>query len=118
MSAEGSTLRLTLGTLLAPVSDYPLRRVGSGKRMTFTHQGEKWLDTWLNENALVCWTEHPEPWHLEHELLGAYSLPLNVQDNRSHPFCASLGEARRAAKELAREMAIANEGNQQRSQAI
>jgi hypothetical protein len=83
--------------------------------MTFTHQGEQWLDTWLNENALVCWTEHPEPWHLEHELLGAYSLPLNIQDNRSHTFCASLSEARRVAKELAREMAIANEGNQQRS---
>ena len=114
-NAEGSTLRLTLGTLLAPISDYPLRRVGSGKRMTFTHQGEQWLDAWLNENALVCWTEHPEPWHLEHELLGAYSLPLNIQDNRSHPFCASLSEARRAAKEVAREMAIASEGNQQRS---
>jgi hypothetical protein len=99
-NAEGSTLRLTLGTLLAPISDYPLRRVGSGKRMTFTHQGEQWLDMWLNENALVCWTEHPEPWLLEHELLGAYSLPLNIQDNRSHPFCASLSEARRAANAL------------------
>jgi hypothetical protein len=37
---------------------------------------------------------------LEHELLGAYSLPLNIQDNRSHPFCASLSEARRAANAL------------------
>ena len=114
-NAEGSTLRLTLGTLLAPISDYPLRRVGSGKRMTFTHQGEQWLDAWLDENALVCWTEHPEPWLLEHELLATYSLPLNIQDNRSHPFCASLSEARRTAKDLARDMAIANEGNQQRS---
>jgi hypothetical protein len=52
---------------------------------------------------------------LEHELLSTYSLPLNIQDNRSHPFCASLSEARRTAKELAREMAIANEGNQQRA---
>lgn len=114
-NAEGSTLRLTLGTLLAPVSDYPLRRVGSGRRMTFTHQGEQWLDAWLNENALICWTEHPEPWRLEHALLAAYSLPLNIQDNRSLTFCASLSEARRAAKGLAREMAIANEGNQQRT---
>jgi hypothetical protein len=52
---------------------------------------------------------------LEHELLGSYSLPLNIQDNRSHPFCDSLSDARRAAKGLAREMAIANEGNKQRS---
>lgn len=32
-NAEGSTLRLTLGTLLASDSDFPLRRVGSGRRM-------------------------------------------------------------------------------------
>ena len=114
-NAEGSTLRLTLGTLLAPVSYYPLRRVGSGKRMTFTHQGEQWLDAWLNENALVCWTGHPEPWHLEHELLASYSLPLNIQDNRSHPFCGDLTSMRQVAKEAARQMPIANEGNQQRS---
>jgi len=43
-NAEGSTLRQTLGVLLTDKSDYPLRRVGSGKRMTFTHIGERWLD--------------------------------------------------------------------------
>jgi hypothetical protein len=73
---------------------------GSTLRLTLTHQGEQWLDAWLDKNAVVCWTEHPEPWLLEHELLGAYSLPLNIQDNRSHPFCASLSEARRAANAL------------------
>ena len=53
-NAEGSTLRLTLGVLLAGKSGFPLRRVGSGKRMTLTHIGEQWLDTWMQENALVC----------------------------------------------------------------
>ena len=33
-NAEGSTLRLTLGALLTPTSDFPLRRVGSGRRMS------------------------------------------------------------------------------------
>ena len=60
-NAEGSTLRLTLGVLLAGKSGFPLRRVGSGKRMTLTHVGEQWLDTWMQENALVCWIEHPDP---------------------------------------------------------
>jgi hypothetical protein len=116
-NAEGSTLRLTLGSLLATQSDFPLRRVGSGRRMTFTHLGEQWLDTWLDTNAFVCWVEHPEPWVLEHELLSTHSLPLNIQGNRHHPFCSQLSEIRRLAKAAATELAIASEGNQQRKAA-
>jgi hypothetical protein len=113
-NAEGSTLRLTLGVLLASTNDLPLRRVGSGRRMTFTHVGEQWLDEWMNDNALVCWTEHDEPWLLEHELLQQHSLPLNIQDNRHHPFCSSVSGLRQEAKRQARDMPIASEGNQQR----
>lgn len=113
-NAEGSTLRLTLGTLLSGASDLPLRRVGSGKRMTFTHIGEQWLDDWMDANALVCWVEHDEPWMLEHELIQGHSLPLNIQDNRHHPFSASLSTLRREAKQSAKDMPIANEGNQRR----
>ena len=114
-NAEGSTLRLSLGILLAEKSDYPLRRVGSGKRMTFTHMGEQWLDDWLEENAFVCWIEHQTPWEIERELLSALSLPLNIQDNQHHPFATKLSDMRKAAKQQARETAIAQEGNQQRS---
>ena len=114
-NAEGSTLRLTLGALLATLSDFPLRRVGSGNRMTLTHLGEQWLDEWMAENAKVCWVEHSRPWILEDELLKSLSLPLNLQGNAHHPYCESLGEIRRAAKAAARDMTIANEGNQQRS---
>ena len=114
-NAEGSTLRLTLGALLAPLSDFPLRRVGSGNRMTLTHLGEQWLDGWMADNAKVCWVEHPQPWVLEDELLKSLSLPLNLQGNAHHPFFGPLGEIRRAAKAAAREMAIASEGNQQRT---
>jgi hypothetical protein len=41
-NAESSTLRLTLGFLLSEKLGIELRRVGSGKRMTFS-QGEKVL---------------------------------------------------------------------------
>jgi hypothetical protein len=37
-NAEGSTLRRTLGVLLSEQSGFPLRRVGSGKRMTVRRQ--------------------------------------------------------------------------------
>jgi hypothetical protein len=113
-NAEGSTLRLTLGVLLAAESGFPLRRVGSGRRLTFTHLGEQWLDDWMEQNAHVCWIEHPEPWRVESELFGSVSLPLNIQDNRHHPFSSQLSELRAAAKREAKELPIANEGNQQR----
>lgn len=114
-NAEGSTLRRTLGVLLAEESGYPLRRVGSGRRITLTHLGEQWLDEWLDENALVFWRPQPEPWVLERQLLQAVSCPLNIQDNRHHPFNAVLREARSAALVTARIEPIAQEGNHKRS---
>ena len=113
-NAEGSTLRLTLGVLLAAQSGFPLRRVGSGRRLTFTHLGEQWLDDWMEQNAHVCWIEHREPWQVERDLFESVSLPLNIQDNRHHSFSTQLSEFRSAAKREAKELPIANEGNQQR----
>ena len=113
-NAEGSTLRRTLGVLLAGKSGFPLRRVGSGRRTTFTHLGEQWLDNWMSENAFVCWVEHPAPRELEKEILQALSLPLNVQDNQHHPFSGELSELRREAGRLAKEEPIEPETDQQR----
>ena len=113
-NAEGSTLRRSLGVLLAGESGYPLRRVGSGKRMTLTHSGEQWLDDWMTENAFVCWLEHQAPWEFEDELLGSLSLPLNIKGNRDHLFARALTEARSQAIRNAREWPIAVENNQRR----
>ena len=108
-NAEGSTLRRSLGILLTPESHYPLRRVGSGRRMTFTHNGEQWLDAWMEKNAYVFWVEHETPWELEEDLLSALSLPLNIQGNRSHPFAIELNRLRKEAIHNARELPIADE---------
>ena len=113
-NAEGSTLRQTLGVLLTGKSDCPLRRVGSGKRMTFTHLGEGWLDDWMEENAFVCWVKHPAPWEVEKEVIESLSLPLNIQDNQHHPFSRTLSEMRQEAKRIARGTPVSNESNQQR----
>jgi hypothetical protein len=59
-NAAGSTLRRTLGVLLSNVSSFPLRRVGSGSRMTFTHPGEQWLDAWMEKNANAWWQGHTQ----------------------------------------------------------
>ena len=67
-NAEGSTLRLTLGCLLADHLGIQLRRVGGGKRMTFG-QGEAALSDWISQNALVEFHVCDKPWELEAKLL-------------------------------------------------
>jgi hypothetical protein len=95
--ADGSTLRRSLGILLSRQSGFPLRKVGSGKKMTLTKKGEEWLNQWMQENAFICWVEHDKPWDLENELFHALPLPLNIQGNKHHPFAAELARIRTEA---------------------
>lgn len=107
-NAEGSTLRRTLGVLLDSESNFPLRRVGTGKRITLTHSGEQWLDEWMAKNARIHWVLHNEPWLLEKDLISSISLPLNIQGN-SHAFRPLLSAMRSKAMADARVIAIADE---------
>lgn len=100
-NAEGSTLRLTLGCLLSDELGIWLQRVGSGKRMTFG-PGEHTLSAWMADHARVCWQGDPAPWLLEHQLIQSLSLPLNLDQNRAHPFHPMLSGLRRTAKASAR----------------
>jgi hypothetical protein len=113
-NAEGSTLRRTLGALLAEQSGFPLRRVGSGKRITLTHSGEQYLDEWMEKNAFVAWMAVPEPWIIENQMLRELSFPLNIKDNDHHAFYATLRKVRSDALGQARHLAIADERNQKR----
>lgn len=107
-NAEGSTLRLTLGALMAEPLGIELRRVGSGQRMTFG-PGEDRLSEWMGRNALVAWVPHPEPWLLEEELIAELSLPLNLAQNGRHEFRAVLSELRRSARQRARELPVGHD---------
>ena len=73
LNAEGSTLRLSLGCLLADRLGIELRRVGSGKRLTFTHEGEAKLNDWMEANAFVTWLEADEPWMLERKMIESWN---------------------------------------------
>jgi hypothetical protein len=73
-SAEGSTLRKTLGILLSDAAGIELRRVGSGNRMTFG-TGESRLSEWMAENALVSWLVDPGPWLLEEHSSQTWTCP-------------------------------------------
>jgi hypothetical protein len=104
-NAEGSTLRLTLGCLLSDKLGIELRRVGSGKRMTFA-QGEEALSNWMSENAYVSWIVHEKPWLVEDQVIKRLSLPLNLRDNERHPFHRTLTSIRRDLKRKARAKSI------------
>lgn len=104
-NAEGSTLWLSLGCLLGKRLGIQLRRVGSGKRMTFS-EGEKRLDAWLDKNAFVAWRVQRQPWLLEEELIASLSLPLNLDGNDRHPFASVLAAIRREAKAAAKLLSV------------
>lgn len=74
-NAEGSTLRKTLGCLLSDELGIQLRRVGSGKRMTFA-AGEQTLSAWMAQNAYVSWVVRDSPWELEERLIRELDVPL------------------------------------------
>jgi len=109
-NAEGSTVRKTLGILLAETTGFPLRCIESTKypgkakekqRQTLTNRGEQALDLWMNENIGIVWHTMDEPWLMEERLLHEASFPLNLAGNKHHPFHAELSAKRRSAKRRA-----------------
>jgi GIY-YIG catalytic domain len=92
-NAEGSTLRKTLGCLLADELGIQLRRVGSGTRKTFA-AGEQVLSARMADNAFVSWVIRERPWELEHDLITAADLPLNLEGNSRNRFHQVLTQTR------------------------
>jgi hypothetical protein len=93
--AGSSTLRRTLGVLLTERSGFPICLLPSGKQC-LTCAGEAWLNRWLDENAMVCWTAHSEPWIEERRILESISPPLNIY-GCNHPFAYDLRRNRKLA---------------------
>jgi hypothetical protein len=104
-NADVSTLRKTLGCLLADELGIELRRVGSGTRRTFG-AGEATLSQWMADNALVSWITVAEPWLLERQLFEALDLPLNLQGNSHNPFHDKLTRIRADAAARARTLPL------------
>jgi hypothetical protein len=116
-NAEGSTLRRTLGCLLSSQLGIQLRRVGSGKRYTFTNPGEQVLDRWMDRHAFVTWVETEAPWEVEKKLLSSHlSLPPNVDGNASQKAAAIVSAARLEARRCAEKLAIVSDNGGPRRQ--
>ncbi len=104
-NAYGSTLRLTLGSLLSEELGIGLRRVGSGARLTFS-AGEAMLSEWMASHARVCWLPTGYPWRVESELIKRLTLPLNLDQNQHSPFRAALSAARAEQRAAARTLPV------------
>ncbi len=100
--ASRSTLRLTLGCLLARQLGIELR-VGCGDRINFG-AGERAIDEWMDRCALLCWVKCAEPWKVEEEAISSISLPLNLDQNSHHRFCAKLSQIRSEARQRAKNL--------------
>jgi hypothetical protein len=100
-NASSSTLRLTLGCLLAETLSIRLQKTGSSNRLTFGN-GESRLSAWMQEHATVTWMCHSEPWDFEKELIKYICLPLNLHGNSQREFYKKLTAIRRGAREAAR----------------
>ena len=79
-TAATSTLRKSLGVLLAQESGYALQKVSATGKTAFSPAGEDWLSDWMDKNAFVCWVEHPKPWTRNEAIIATFSPPLNIKD--------------------------------------
>lgn len=73
--------------------------------MTFS-AGEATLSEWMGEHARVCWLACANPWGVEETLIREISLPLNLDQNKAHPFHVSLTTRRRQARATARTLGV------------
>jgi hypothetical protein len=115
-NASGSTLRLTLGLLLyeSGISSFPLRRVGDGRRKTFTHEGEQFLDMWMTRNAFVTWVPHSKPWDIEGDLISKIAPPLNIQNNSFSAISRKISELRKVSSLRANQLPIVDQSGGKR----
>ena len=93
-NAEGSTLRKTLGCLLADELGIRLQRVG---RSVHFAGGEEQLNQWMRRHVSVAWLEASMPGSLEEHLIGTLELPLNLEGNERNVFHPTLRRIRSAA---------------------
>lgn len=99
-NAANSTLRLTLGSLLAAELGLQPMLSRSGRKMNFG-EGEKRLDAWLKVNAFVTWAERREPWKIEAQLIARLRPPLNITRNVAGPNLAIVKASRDYLRKIA-----------------
>jgi len=96
---SGSTFRLSLAALLWQQEGFALTH--RGNRALLTPEGNAALSAWQREHLRVSWVVERKPWDIEGQVIKALAPPLNLADNRQHPFAWTLSEARQRLRSAA-----------------
>lgn len=93
----GSTFRLTLASLLFEAMGWqPLMT----DRPALSREDNAALTAWQHQHLHLTWAVHPEPWTVEHEVIGRLRPPLNLAGS-AHEFGSTVSAARRRFKDVA-----------------
>jgi hypothetical protein len=65
-----------------------------GDRPQLSAADNRALSEWQDAHLRVGWVAVPEPWRAEVAIIGNLRPPMNLAANRSHPFHATMSEAR------------------------
>jgi hypothetical protein len=95
-----STLRRTLAALL--IDELKLTPIRKGKKVILRKDQNAMLSDWQQKHLRLTWHPTPKPWLFEASAIAALAPPLNLDDNKAHPFFATLSAARRKLIQSAR----------------
>lgn len=95
-----STFRFSLAALLLEREGYVPTTTKT--KFVLTKEDNGRLSDWQQANLFLTWSEQSEPWMYEDEVIAAMEPPLNLAGNSSHPFHATMSQARRQFKDAAR----------------
>lgn len=99
----GSTFRMSLCALLVDQQRWhPYWRAG---RPLLTADENRLLTAWQAEHLTVSWAVREEPWLVEGNVIEALGAPLNLAENKGHPFHPVLSAARCKLRQRARRSA-------------
>ena len=98
-----STFRLSLAALLLEAEHFI--PVTTKTKFILTRADNRRLSEWQEANLRLTWCEQEEPWDgtLERDVIAVMQSPLNLAENRSHPFHATMSAARRSFRNAARQ---------------
>jgi len=87
-----STFRFSLASLLLDVERFAPTMTTT--KYTLTSDDNRRLSAWQRAHLFLTWCEQPQPWRIEGDVIAAMQPPLNLAENREHPFYDTLHGAR------------------------
>lgn len=95
-----STLRRTLAALL--IHELRLTPIKNGTKVILPRDQNTQLSHWQQTHLRLTWHTTAQPWLIEAGVIEVLKPPLNLADNREHPFFLILSAARKALQQAAR----------------